>query len=298
MSLRVVSEPPADGRPLIGTHDGHFHCDEALACAMLQMTEEFAGAAVCRTRNKDRLAQCNIVVDVGAEYDPERYRFDHHQLSFAGTMTTPEAEYKTRLSSAGLVYKHFGRAVVRKLCDPVSDADLDIIYDRCAAPPPLPQVPCRGGGGLEGRPQLVCFLAQRAALRDRSGCRQVHSNRRRLPSNHRRLPPNRRRLPFNRRRPPSNRRRPPSNRRRLPSNRRRLPPNRRRVPFNRRRLPFNRPRLSSNRRRVPSNRHRVPSNRRRVPSNRRRLPFNRRRLPTNRRRLPSNRHRLPSNRRR
>lgn len=26
----------------IGTHDGKFHADEALACALLQMTDEFA----------------------------------------------------------------------------------------------------------------------------------------------------------------------------------------------------------------------------------------------------------------
>lgn len=36
-------------------------------------------AEVVRTRDPQRLAQCNVVVDVGGEYDPERHRYDHHQ---------------------------------------------------------------------------------------------------------------------------------------------------------------------------------------------------------------------------
>jgi len=130
LNLRVFSQPPSDGKPLIGTHDGSFHCDEALACAMLSLTAAFRDASICRTRNKEHLDKCNIVVDVGAEYDPERSRLDHHQNSFTGTMTTSEAAYKTKLSSAGLVYKHFGREVVAALCDPISDSDLDVVYDR------------------------------------------------------------------------------------------------------------------------------------------------------------------------
>ena len=36
-------------------------------------------AEVVRTRDPQRLAQCDVVVDVGGEYDPERHRYDHHQ---------------------------------------------------------------------------------------------------------------------------------------------------------------------------------------------------------------------------
>lgn len=32
-----------------------------------------------RTRDPERLAECDVVVDVGGEYDPERHRYDHHQ---------------------------------------------------------------------------------------------------------------------------------------------------------------------------------------------------------------------------
>lgn len=32
-----------------------------------------------RTRDPEKLASCDIVVDVGGEYDPQRHRYDHHQ---------------------------------------------------------------------------------------------------------------------------------------------------------------------------------------------------------------------------
>lgn len=58
----------------------------------------------------DILSKCDIVVDVGAEYVPEkleyekyliwRKHFDHHQKSFNETF---DSAHKTKLSSAGLV---------------------------------------------------------------------------------------------------------------------------------------------------------------------------------------------------
>ncbi len=56
------------------------------------------------------LATCHTVVDVGGEYAPEKHRYDHHQRSFAATFPGRP----TKLSSAGLVYLHFGRDVVAR----------------------------------------------------------------------------------------------------------------------------------------------------------------------------------------
>ena len=53
---------------LIGTHDGSFHCDEALAVSMLKLLPQYSDAVVVRTRNPEILAKCGIVVDVGAVY--------------------------------------------------------------------------------------------------------------------------------------------------------------------------------------------------------------------------------------
>lgn len=35
----------------VGTHNGSFHCDEALACFLLRLTNKFSGANVVRTRD-------------------------------------------------------------------------------------------------------------------------------------------------------------------------------------------------------------------------------------------------------
>ena len=102
-------EVAGDKQLKIGTHDGKFHCDEALAIAMLKCLPKWKDAAVVRTRDTPTLEACDIVVDVGGRYDPDGTPavFDHHQKGFEGVLEG----YETKLSSAGLVYKHFGREV-------------------------------------------------------------------------------------------------------------------------------------------------------------------------------------------
>jgi uncharacterized UPF0160 family protein len=53
-----------------------------------------------------------VVVDVGGVYDPNIHRYDHHQKTFEGTYSD---RHHIKLSSAGLVYKHFGKEIVRNL---------------------------------------------------------------------------------------------------------------------------------------------------------------------------------------
>ncbi|KAG5510588.1 hypothetical protein JKF63_06885 [Porcisia hertigi] len=140
-------------RPVICTHNGGFHCDEAMACGLLRHVPEYREATILRTRDRKEIDACDIVVDVGAVYDADKNRYDHHQASFHGTMTTPKKTYATRLSSAGLVYKHFGRQIIRRYIEAalhpsssvraavlamtgwsdtrtgVSDAELDVLED-------------------------------------------------------------------------------------------------------------------------------------------------------------------------
>jgi uncharacterized UPF0160 family protein len=71
--------------PVIGTHSGTFHCDEVLACTMLLYTEKFANPLIVRTRDTDVLNKLDLLADVGAEYNAETLRFDHHQKTFADT---------------------------------------------------------------------------------------------------------------------------------------------------------------------------------------------------------------------
>lgn len=75
----------------VATHDGPFHSDDVAAFALLRRFYD-ANAQVVRTRDPAKLAAADVVVDVGGVYAPQERRFDHHQASYEGL-----------LSSAGMV---------------------------------------------------------------------------------------------------------------------------------------------------------------------------------------------------
>ena len=78
-----------------GTHNGLFHADEVTACALLLYYGLIDKEKWIRTRSKELLDQCEFVCDVGGEYDPKKKKFDHHQLSYGGD-----------LSSAGMIWAY------------------------------------------------------------------------------------------------------------------------------------------------------------------------------------------------
>lgn len=61
--------------PLIGTHNGHFHADEALAVWFLRQLATYKDSNLVRTRDQAILDTCHTVVDVGGEYSHEKNRF-------------------------------------------------------------------------------------------------------------------------------------------------------------------------------------------------------------------------------
>merc|ERR1712098_927814 len=69
----------------IGTHNGHFHADEALAVYMLRLLPTYSSSQLVRTRDPALLQTCHTVVDVGGEYDASTNRYDHHQRTFNTT---------------------------------------------------------------------------------------------------------------------------------------------------------------------------------------------------------------------
>lgn len=121
----------------IGTHDGAFHCDEILAIVMLKKLPEYRNAEIVRTRDPKKLEGCDIVVDVGYVYDHTTKHYDHHQKGFTESMKTLFEKTKTdqlnlearaiqalqkrttTLSSAGLIYAHYGWAVLQTMCPEV-----------------------------------------------------------------------------------------------------------------------------------------------------------------------------------
>ncbi|KAK9742342.1 hypothetical protein RND81_03G165400 [Saponaria officinalis] len=95
----------------VGTHNGSFHCDEALGCFMIRLTDKFFGAHIVRTRDSQVLEGLDAVLDVGGVYDPSNDRYDHHQKGF---MEVFGNGFNTKLSSAGLIYKHYGMEIIAK----------------------------------------------------------------------------------------------------------------------------------------------------------------------------------------
>ncbi|EPS39375.1 hypothetical protein H072_6837 [Dactylellina haptotyla CBS 200.50] len=92
----------------IGTHNGAFHADEALAVYLLRLTPAYKDSPVTRSRDPPTLEACDIIVDVTGVYDGTKH-FDHHQRTFTETFSP---NHITKLSSAGLIYKHFGKEII------------------------------------------------------------------------------------------------------------------------------------------------------------------------------------------
>ncbi|KAK0523192.1 hypothetical protein OC834_005997 [Tilletia horrida] len=110
----------------IVTHSGTHHADEALAVFMLRKLPQYQSMSLVRTRDQALIDQGSIVVDVGAEYDPARHRYDHHQRGFEETF---DAQHSIKLSSAGLVWKHFGTQILAEhLQLPKDDARVSLLH--------------------------------------------------------------------------------------------------------------------------------------------------------------------------
>jgi len=86
----------------IVTHNESFHSDDVFAVALLLkvLNKE---AEIVRTRDEKKIAEADIVIDVGGEYDKEKDRFDHHQKGGAGIRKNgiPYASF-------GLVWDKYG----------------------------------------------------------------------------------------------------------------------------------------------------------------------------------------------
>ncbi|XP_034948921.1 UPF0160 protein C27H6.8 [Chelonus insularis] len=119
----------------IGTHSGTFHCDEVLACFMLKQLPEYKDAQIIRSRDMEILDTCDIVVDVGGEYNPLKHRYDHHMKEFTETASSvlkrEDCPWDIKLSSAGLIYCHFGHRIIKQIVSEILDEkDIHAIFRR------------------------------------------------------------------------------------------------------------------------------------------------------------------------
>ena len=87
----------------IGTHNGIFHSDEVVACAILCLINSNMSIHILRSRDNAMLNLCNICVDIGGE------KYDHHQAGF-----NKARKNNIKYASAGLIWKDFGSQLIEK----------------------------------------------------------------------------------------------------------------------------------------------------------------------------------------
>lgn len=102
---------------LIATHSGTHHADDAFGVAVLAAV--FPDHELIRSRDPAELERADFLVDVGGTWDPAAGRFDHHQRGFVGARTREDTEGHSvpaeGYASAGLVWREFGAAYVRRV---------------------------------------------------------------------------------------------------------------------------------------------------------------------------------------
>ena len=106
MNIKILSSLATEKRKnvlTIGTHNGIFHSDEVLACAILCLTNSYMSIQILRTRDSELLKQCDICVDIGGG------DFDHHQPGFSKAR-----QNGIKYASAGLIWKSYGKQLIEK----------------------------------------------------------------------------------------------------------------------------------------------------------------------------------------
>lgn len=97
----------------VGTHSGKFHADEVMATAILM---ELFDLEVIRTRDEKRLAELEIVYDVGGG------EFDHHNVD------KKLRDSGTPYAACGLIWNKYGRAVIKTWDELLSPEEVESVF--------------------------------------------------------------------------------------------------------------------------------------------------------------------------
>lgn len=99
----------------IGTHNGKFHADDAMATAILRLL--LGDIKVIRTRDENILKELDLVYDICLG------EFDHHQLN------KEVRENNIPYAACGLVWREFGARVIQKFNHELNEDDIIYIFD-------------------------------------------------------------------------------------------------------------------------------------------------------------------------
>lgn len=97
----------------IATHDGTFHADETVACAILTYLYD-KSPRVLRSRDPIKLESADLIIDVSGKNDHRH--FDHHSKEF-----NLSRDNGIRYATAGLMWLKFGMDYLKKV---ISNRDL------------------------------------------------------------------------------------------------------------------------------------------------------------------------------
>lgn len=132
--LEVFNKTKKDNfdKKIVAVHSGAFHADDVLSCSMSKYITGFRNLWIVRSRNISILNEADMVCDVGGIFDPEKNRFDHHMKEFTHVF---DEENKIKMSSAGLVYKYYGKHIIENLLKlwnlyDSSGQEIDKIYNK------------------------------------------------------------------------------------------------------------------------------------------------------------------------
>lgn len=114
---------------LIATHDGSFHADETVACAILSYLYDHC--EVIRTRDPKLLETADLIIDVSGINDDKH--FDHHSNDF-----NLSRDNGIHYATAGLMWLKFGRAYLERIAqEHFSDIEraefTDAVYEAALA---------------------------------------------------------------------------------------------------------------------------------------------------------------------
>ncbi|MGC6507981.1 MAG: MYG1 family protein [Myxococcota bacterium] len=117
----------------VATHSGKFHADDVLAFAMLK---EFLSPNLSLTRTRDMalIEKADIVFDVGGIFNPENGRFDHHQKTYEGPLSSAGMVLNWLESEAHITPK-MATTLRERIVNYVDDVDNGRLF-------PNPSTPC------------------------------------------------------------------------------------------------------------------------------------------------------------
>ncbi|MCR5536636.1 MAG: MYG1 family protein [Succinivibrio sp.] len=110
---------------LIATHDGTFHADETMACAII--TYLYDRSKIIRSRNSELLETADLIIDVSSLNDEKHY--DHHSKDF-----NRKRSNGIRYATAGLMWEKYGMAFMRKVAEQELSSTLkpELLEHACA----------------------------------------------------------------------------------------------------------------------------------------------------------------------